>query len=186
MAEQNSGEQSEKNGKDGSKDSGREAGKDPASFDVSSEIKKLQEQAEKFKNDYLYLRAEFENYKRNAIKERVDATKYGVERVMVDLLGVLDNFERALQVKVTPENLPIYIQGVEMTASELKSVLQKNGINELKCEGLPFDPSTMEALSSEPTTAVQPGFVSRVFKKAYKLHDKVIRPAQVVVAKKPE
>jgi molecular chaperone GrpE len=160
--------------------------KDDTSFDVSSEIKKLQEQTEKFKNDYLYLRAEFDNYKRNAIKERSEALKFGAERLINEVLGVTDNFERALQAKVTPDNLSTYIQGVEMTASELKSVLQKNGVTELKVEGMPFDPNTMEALSSEPTTEVAPGHVFRVFKKAYKLHDKVIRPAQVVVAKKPE
>jgi len=160
--------------------------KDSANFDVSGEIKKLQEQSEKFKNDYLYLRAEFENYKRNAIKERSEATKYGAERIINDVLGVMDNFERALQTKVTPESLNTYIQGVEMTATELKSVLQRNGVSEVKCEGNAFDPNFMEALSSEPTNDVAPGHVARVFKKAYKLHDKVIRPAQVVVAKKPE
>jgi molecular chaperone GrpE len=156
------------------------------SFDVSSEIKTLQEQIEKYKNDYLYLRAEFENYKRNAIKERSEALKYGSERIVNEVLGVVDNFERALQTKVTPESFNNFVQGVEMTANELKTVLQRNGVTEVKCEGAAFDPNFMEALSSEPTNDVPPGHVARVFKKAYKLHDKVIRPAQVVVAKKPE
>lgn len=178
MSEQNPADQ---NGKQASEDQ-----KEDSSFDVSSEIKKLQEQSEKFKNDYLYLRAEFENYKRNAIKERAEATKYGAERIINDVLGVLDNFDRALQTKATPENLSTYTQGVEMTAGELRSVLQRNGVSELKTEGSVFDPNFMEALSSEPTNEVPPGHVARVFKKAYKLHDKVIRPAQVVVAKKPE
>jgi molecular chaperone GrpE len=160
--------------------------KESASFDVSEEIKKLQEQSEKYKNDFLYLRAEFENYKRNAIKERSEAIKFGAERLVNEVLGVTDNFERALQAKVTPENLSTYIQGVEMTAKELNNVLQRNGVSELKVEGMAFDPNTMEALSSEATNEVAPGHVFRVFKKAYKLHDKVIRPAQVVVAKKPE
>jgi molecular chaperone GrpE len=160
--------------------------KEAASFDVSSEIKKLQEQSEKYKNDYLYLRAEFENYKRNAIKERSETIKYGSERLINEILGVADNFERALQTKVSPETMNTYVQGVEMTANELKQVLQRNGVTEVKVEGTPFDPNTMEALSSEPTNEMAPGHVFRVFKKAYKLHDKVIRPAQVVVAKKPE
>jgi molecular chaperone GrpE len=178
VSEQNPADQ---NGKHPSEDQ-----KDGIDFDVSTEIKKLQEQSEKFKNDYLYLRAEFENYKRNAIKERSEAIKYGAERLINEILNVSDNFERALQTKVTPENLSTYIQGVEMTAGELKSALQRNGVTEMPSHGAPFDPNTMEALSSEPTTEVPPGHVFRVFKKAYKLHDKVIRPAQVVVAKKPE
>ncbi|RYZ87154.1 MAG: nucleotide exchange factor GrpE [Proteobacteria bacterium] len=159
---------------------------DDANFDVSDEVKKLQEQSDKYKNEYLYLRAEFENYKRNAIKERSDLIKYGAERVINDILNVADNFERALATKVTPENLATYIQGVEMTNTELKAVLLKNGITEVNSHGAPFDPNVMEALSSEATTEMAPGHVFRVFKKAYKLHDKVIRPAQVVVAKKPE
>lgn len=141
-------------------------------------------QAEKFKNEYLYLRAEFDNYKKHAIKERSDLVKYGSERALVDILGVLDNFERALETKATAENLNQYVKGVELTATELKAVLTKLGINEIPSLGQNFDPQIHEALSSEETDQYQPGQVSRVFKKPYKLHDKVIRTGQVVVAKK--
>ncbi|QDK39535.1 nucleotide exchange factor GrpE [Bdellovibrio sp. NC01] len=152
----------------------------------SSEIQKLQEQADKFKNDYLYLRAEFENYKRNAIKERSDLIKYGGERFVRELLEIVDNFDRALAVTVTPENLGTYKQGVEMTATELKNLLTRHNITEIPSEGVAFDPNIHEALSSEATDKVAAGHVARVFKKPYKMHDKVIRTGQVVVAKKPE
>ncbi len=155
-------------------------------LDASSEIQKLQEQAEKFKNEYLYLRAEFENYKRNAIKERSDLIKYGGERFIRELLEVVDNFERALQVNVGAENFNTYKQGVELTAQELKSLLQRNSVTEVPSHGAPFDPMIHEALGAEPSEQVTPGHVLRVFKKPYKLHDKLIRPGQVVVAKKPE
>ncbi|UYL10755.1 nucleotide exchange factor GrpE [Bdellovibrio sp. SKB1291214] len=155
-------------------------------FDVSSEIQKLQDQAEKYKNDFLYLRAEFENYKRNAIKERSELMKYGGERFIRDLLDIVDNFDRALAVNVTAENLGTYKQGIEMTASELRNLLAKHSVIEIPSEGAPFDPNIHEALSSEATEKVAPGHVARVFKKPYKLHDKVIRTGQVVVAKKPE
>lgn len=153
---------------------------------ASTEVQKLQEQAEKYKNEYLYMRAEFENYKRNAIKERSDLIKFGGERIIRDLLEVADNFERALQVQVTPENLVTFKQGVEMTSQELKGLLNKHSVHEIPSEGVPFDPNIHEALSSEPTDKVAPGYVSKVFKKAYKFHEKIIRPGQVVVAKKPE
>ncbi|WP_413576362.1 nucleotide exchange factor GrpE [Bdellovibrio sp. HCB290] len=155
-------------------------------FDVSSEIQKLQEQAEKYKNDFMYLRAEFENYKRNAIKERSELMKYGGERFIRDLLDVVDNFDRALQVNVTVDNLNTFKQGIEMTATELRNLLAKHSVTEIASEGVPFDPNIHEALSSEATDKVAPGHVARVFKKPYKLHDKVIRTGQVVVAKKPE
>lgn len=161
-------------------------GAEEASFDLSADIKKIQEQAEKSKNDYLYLRAEFENYKKHAIKERSDLIKFGCERLAKDLLGVLDNFERALATPVTPENVMSFKQGVELTATELRNILGKHGIAEVPSEGVAFDPMSHEALSSEPTDKVEPGFILRVFQKAYKMHDKLLRPAQVVVAKKPE
>jgi len=150
-----------------------------------SEVDELKAQIEKFKNDYLYSRAEFDNYRRNVIKERADLMKYGCERLLVEVLGVLDNFERALEVKPNSENLPIYSKGIEMTQAELKNVLQKFGVSEVPSKGQPFDPSIHEALSSEETSEVKPGYVSRVFRKPYKLHDKVIRPGQVIVAKEP-
>lgn len=153
--------------------------------DEASEIEALKAQVEKYKNDFLYLRAEFENYKRNAIKERSDLIKYGNERMWNDLLNVLDNFERALETKATSENLQTYAKGVEMTAQEFRQALQKNGVSEVPSQGQAFDPSLHEALSSEETDSVKPGHVSRVFRKAYKLHDRVIRPGQVVVAKTP-
>ena len=149
------------------------------------EIDNLKAQVEKFKNDYLYLRAEFDNYRRNAIKERSELVKYGSERVLVDILGVLDNFERAIENKPTAENLTNYVKGIEMTQAEFKSALVKHGVSEIPSQGAAFDPSVHEALSSEESTEIKPGFITRVFKKPYKLHEKVIRTGQVIVAREP-
>lgn len=154
--------------------------------DLPSDVQKLHEQAEKFKNDFLYLRAEFENYKRNAIKERSDLMKYSGERFIRDLLDVVDNFERALEAQLNAENFVTFKQGVEMTSQELKSLLQRHSVTEVPSQGAPFDPMVHEALGAEPTNQVEPGHVYRVFKKPYKLHDKLIRTGQVVVAKKLE
>lgn len=153
---------------------------------AAADLAKIQEQAEKIKNEYLYLKADFDNYKKNAIKERSDLVKYGAERLARDLLGVLDNLERALAVKVTPETFTTFTKGVELTAQELKKALQTHGIQELPSEGQLFNPNHHEALSSEPSAQTPEGHVLRVFQKAYKYHDKVLRPAHVVVAKKPE
>jgi molecular chaperone GrpE len=146
-------------------------------------VEELTEQLAKVRSEYLYLYAEFENYKKNAIKERVDLRKYGSERLVVDLLNVLDIFETALALDPTPENMQAFRKGIEMTATELKATLQRNGIEELPGLGTPFNPSHHEALSSEESADLPPGHVSRVFKKPYKLHERVVRPGQVVVAK---
>lgn len=155
----------------------------PDENNAASLLEELKAQGEKLKNDYLYLRAEFDTYRRNAIKERSDAAKYGAERLLNDILGVLDNFERALATKMTADNVADFRKGIEMTASELKSVLNKHGVSEVPIEhGKPFDPTVHEALSSEPHETMAPGSVTRVLRKPYKLHDRVLRPGQVVVA----
>lgn len=150
-----------------------------------TELELTQEEVSKWKTDFLYLKAEFENYKRHAIKERADLLKFGAERVSRDILDVVDNFERALQTKLTAETLQTYKVGIEMTAKELKEVLSKHGVTEVPSEGQAFNPAHHEAISSEPTKAVPAGHVARVFKKPYKLHDKIIRMGQVVVATDP-
>ena len=149
--------------------------------DNVSESDRLQSDLNKAKSDYLYLLAEFDNYRKNAIKERADLTKYGSERFVREFLNVFDNFERALESTDTGDS-GAFRQGVQMIASEVRQLLQKFGVEEIKAEGLDFDPIKHEALSSEPRKDVPPGKVVRVFRKAYKLHEKLLRPAQVVVS----
>ncbi|MGE0527032.1 MAG: nucleotide exchange factor GrpE [Bdellovibrionales bacterium] len=145
----------------------------------------LEMERDKAKRDYLYLLAEFDNYRKNAIKERSDLTKYGSERFIREFLNVFDDFERALEAEVSAENQSSFRDGVKMIAGEIRNLLQKFGVEEVPAEGQPFDPSKHEALSSEPRTDMPPGHVARVFKKAYKIHDKLIRPAQVTVSTPP-
>lgn len=151
----------------------------------ASETEKLKEEVTKWKNDFLYLKAEFDNYKKNVLKERSELLKYGSERVSKDVLDVVDNFDRALEFKISTDNVDNFKKGIEMTAKELKEVLTKHGVQELPGLGQPFNPQFFEAISSEPTNKYSEGSISQVFKKAYKLHDKVLRMGQVVVAKKP-
>ena len=135
-------------------------------------------EAEKFKNEYLYLMAEFENYKKNVIKERSDMRKYGSERLIVEILNGLDLLDKALETKVSSENVDSFRKGI-------KSMLQKFGVEELPAKGAAFDPNMHEALSSEETRDVPAGHISQVYRKPYKLHERVVRPGQVVVAREP-
>ncbi len=141
----------------------------------------VQAELDKAKKDYLYLLAEFDNFRKNAIKERSEMVKYGSEKFIREFLNVFDNFERALDASDAADS-SAFREGVQMIATELRHLLQKFGVEEVKAEGETFDPSKHEALSSEPRSDVEPGKVVRVFKKAYKLHDKLLRPAQVVVS----
>ena len=143
---------------------------------------KLQEELTKAKNDYLYLLAEFDNYRKNAIKERSDLTKYGAERFMRDFLGIFDNFELALNSEINQENLSSFREGVQMIAGEIRSLLQRHGVEEVKAEGKPFDPSQHEAVSTIPApdqSRVQ--LVSATFQPGYRLKGMLVRPARVQV-----
>ncbi|MEI7973117.1 MAG: nucleotide exchange factor GrpE [Bdellovibrio sp.] len=145
------------------------------------QIRQLQQDLEKSKQDFLYLRAEFDTYKRNSLKENFELRKYGAEKFVADLLSVIDNFERALETQTTSENWPQFVKGIEMTAGELRSLLVKHGVQELPCLGKAFDPQTQEALGQEPST-LDSGKVTRVFRKPYKMHEKTIRTGQVIVS----
>jgi molecular chaperone GrpE len=151
--------------------------------DLEKKIQALEEQLQKEKSEQLYLRAEFDTFRRRAIKERSDILKYGGERAFVELLNVIDNFERALETKITPDNFESFKNGVQLIAEELKNVFKRIGIEEVPAKN--FDPHVFEAISSEESKDHKPGDIVRVFRKAYKFHDKIIRPGQVVIAKAP-
>lgn len=148
-------------------------------------LESVKAELEKAKKDYLYLFAEFDNYRKNALKERSELLKFGAERFVRDLLDVIDNFDRALATPATVETMEKFRSGVEMISGDLRALLDKHGVAEVPSQGQPFDPTKHEALSSEPSAECPPGHISRVFKKAYKLHDRLLRPAQVVVATEP-
>ncbi len=155
----------------------------PTKADSGGGESDLADQLTKVRSEFLYLYAEFENYKKNAIKERSDLRKYGSERLIVDLLNVLDIFETALSLEQTPENIAAFRKGIELTGQELRTTLQKHGVEEQPAIGSAFNPTMHEALSSEETSEFPEGHISRVFKKPYKLHDRVVRPGQVIVAR---
>lgn len=150
-----------------------------------TEIKKQQDPdpTTQIRNDYLYLRAEFDNYKKNMIKERSDILKYSGERLALDLLAVLDVFDKALETEINETNYLSFKEGIEITALELKKTLERHGINEIPSKGADFDPNLHEALSQVPSKDFKENTVIDVFKKGYKFHDKVLRHSQVVVSK---
>jgi molecular chaperone GrpE len=169
-----------------SDDAGNGSGTEETVVEVDGQEPAAQsEELAKLKSDFLYLGAEFENYKKHAIRERSELIKYGSERFVRDLLEIVDNLERALDMDVKPENVTTFREGVAMTQRELQALLARNGVTEINPVGQPFDPSSHEALTSEETDQVPAGSIARVFKKAYKMYDRLLRPAQVVVAKAP-
>jgi molecular chaperone GrpE len=136
--------------------------------------------------ELLYLRAEFENYKRQSLKERSELLKYSGEFMARDLLNSLDIFEKALTQDVDETNYKNFVEGINLTANQLKADLKKHGIEEIDCKGKVFDPNTCEALSQIPSADHKEGEVMEVMRKGFVFKDKVIRYAQVVIATKAD
>ncbi len=145
-----------------------------------------EEELESVKKEHLYLRAEFENFKQKSMREKSQLIKFGAERLARDLVGVLDIFEKALSLEVNEKSLQAYQEGVELTAKELQKVLGANFIKEIKCLKEKFNPDLHEALTEIATDETPENHIHEVFTRGYQYHDRLLRPAQVVVAKAPE
>lgn len=136
---------------------------------------------EDLKTQYLRLAADFQNFKRRVEKEKSDIYAYANEKIALDLLDVIDNFERALvhQEDCKDEKMK---EGMDMIFKQLEGVLEKNKITEIPALGEVFDPNVHNAVMTDADSEYESGLVSAVLQKGYKLNNKVIRPAMVKVA----
>lgn len=137
---------------------------------------KIQEE----KNKYLYLYADFENYKKRTVKERSDLIKFGWEPVARELLQVVDNLERAVQhaPTTTDKNL---LQGLQMVLAHFKDTLQKQGVQGVQSLNQNFDPNFHEAIATEPSQHPD-GTITQEHTAGYTLHGRLLRPARVTVS----
>ncbi len=129
--------------------------------------------------DYLYLRAEYDNFRRRSAKEKTDAYANAKADAAVAFLPVYDNLQRAL---ASPCQDEAFRKGVEMTMTQLKGVLEKLGITEIDCLGKTFDPNTQNAVMHVEDSSVGESTVVEVFQTGFMLGDKVVREAMVKVA----
>ena len=127
---------------------------------------------------YMRLMADFQNYKKRVEKEKKDLYSYANEKLVTELLDVLDNFERALEQETSDEN---FKKGMEMIFKQLSNVLEKSGLAEIAALGEDFDPNVHNAVMTEETEDYESGKVSGVMQKGYTLNGKVIRPSMVKV-----
>jgi molecular chaperone GrpE len=125
--------------------------------------------------------AEFENFKKRALKDKEDMQKFGNERLLRDFLPVADNLERALD-HADQHDLKQVIEGVRLVQKQLESALGKHGVTGFSAVGKPFDPTQHEALMQQESDE-PPNTVVSEMARGYKLNDRLIRPAAVVVAK---
>lgn len=138
---------------------------------------KLGEMQDKFVRLY----AEFDNFKKRTATERMDLIKTAGKEVIVSLLPVLDDFDRALGVMKKMEREDAVTEGVELVHSKLKKTLEQRGLKEMDCLKADFDSDMHEAITNIQTTPDMKGKVVDIMEKGYLLHDKVIRFAKVIV-----
>ena len=188
-------------GNGGDEEAAKDAGEEDAK-DAEEASKEPEQSAEELESErYMRLMAEFQNFKKRAAKEKSDIHAFANERIVNDLLPVLDNFERALGgsegagsgetagaaehvAGEMSEELKNYAKGMELIFGQLKTALEKAGLKEIEALGIDFDPAVHNAVMTESTDEFEDGKISKVLQKGYTLNDRVIRPSMVAVNKK--
>jgi molecular chaperone GrpE len=151
------------------------------------ELKSRAEKAEENWERLVRTSADFENFKKRAAREKQEAIRYANEGLLEKLVPVLDNFDAALSAAQTSsaDGAQSLQTGVSMIFQQLKRVLTESGLEEVDATGQAFDPNFHEAVSQQESADVPEGNVLQQLRKGYKLRDRLLRPATVVVAKKP-
>jgi molecular chaperone GrpE len=143
-------------------------------------------QLAELKDQYLRKSAEFENYKKRTEAEKADYFAYANEKLIGDLLPVLDDFERALKSFNEKHDAESLKKGVELINDRFRKILEKRGLKEMNTSGKDFDVHLHEALMQQPSDKIAPNKIIDTVEKGYHLKDKVLRHAKVVVSAKPE
>lgn len=145
----------------------------------------LQADLDRFRDLALRSRADFENYKKRAAREKEDAMKYANKSLLERLVPIIDNFELGLSAaRAEAEQSPIY-SGMSLVLKQLNDFLAENGLKPIEAEGQTFDPNLHEAIAHEPSEKVPEGKVIRQTRRGYQLRDRLLRPSTVVVSRGP-
>jgi molecular chaperone GrpE len=164
-------------------------GPEAAANAVMDDLSALRARAEKAERDRDELRdlaqrtqAEFLNYQKRVQRDRSDERRYAHDGLAKDLLPALDNLERATEAaKKVGETGPL-VQGVAMVQSQVLETLRRHGITRIEALGQPFDPNRHQAVMQQPTASAPPNTVVQVLEQGYMIHERVLRPASVVVS----
>ena len=142
------------------------------------------------KQDVLYARADTQNVRRRMEKEVQDARAYAATSFARDILSVSDNLARAIESIPAElhddERMKVFVTGIEATQRELEKVFKQNGITRIAAKGMPLDPNQHQAMLEIPSTEHEPGTVVQEMQAGYMIKDRLLRPAMVGVAKKPD
>lgn len=152
---------------------------------ASAAIDQVQADLERFRDLALRSQADFENYRKRAIREKDEAVRFANLSLVEKIVPVLDSFELGLAAAKSSESAASILSGMEMVKRQLEDVLHQFGVESLDATGQPFDPNMHEAVAQEPSSDVPEGSVVRQLRKGYKLRERLVRAALVVVSGGP-
>jgi molecular chaperone GrpE len=160
-------------------------GADSAQGEAEDPMAGLQGDLDRFRDLALRSQADFENYKKRSAREKEEAIKYANSSLLERLVGIIDNFELGLAAaKEQGADSPIY-SGMVLVQKQLNDLLAENGLQPIEAEGKTFDPNMHEAIAHEPSDRVPEESVVRQTRRGYRLKDRLLRPAKVVVSSGP-
>lgn len=148
---------------------------------LAEQVVKLQEEVTTWKTDYYKVFADMENLKRRLEKEHQNSLKFMMQSFIEELLPVLDNFERSLNVQNPSEEVQTFLKGYQMIFDQLMSILKKNGVEVIEAQGKEFDPNLHQAVMTAQDENYESNIVVEELQKGYKLKDRVIRASLVKV-----
>lgn len=154
----------------------------PAENDLQAQLDEAKAALEKEKKEYLFLMADFDNYRKRVIKEKADILRNGAEKVLGGILPIVDDFERGLQAAKNAENSDAITEGMELIYNKLLKFLEDNGVKAMQSTGEAFDTELHEAIAMIPAPSEElKGKVIDTTQKGYMINDKVLRHAKVAV-----
>jgi molecular chaperone GrpE len=154
---------------------------EPAGIDYEAEIQVLTNKLEEADNRYLRLQADFDNFRRRTRLDIEASEKYRAQKLAIELLPALDNFERALNIEADNEQSKSLLQGMEMVYRGLVEALKKEGVEAIEAVGKEFDPNFHQAVMTGEDEKFGSNIVIEEFQKGYMLKDRVLRPSMVKV-----
>lgn len=155
------------------------------SSDLLEKLSKSGETASQLQDAMLRARADFDNFRKRLSKERDEAIKFANEGLITELLPAIDNLELGLKAAGTSPETKSITQGLNMVLGQFIRILSENGVKTIEAEGKPFDPNFHEAVGHQPSTEAKEGTVITQTRKGYTLHERLLRPASVIVAQAP-
>ena len=153
-----------------------------AAAEAAEATESEEKEEEDFKDQYLRLRADFENFRKRTRKEKEDWTQRCLENICTDLLTILDHYDLGLENAKGQEISEDTLQGFELIRGQLGTTLGKYGLEDVEAESGTFDPNIHEAITHLPSTEIPEGEIVAMTRKGYKLGTKLLRPTQVVVS----